>query len=331
MKTKIIYISGAEVFNMRDVRAAFEEVRRTLNLGPDTVMFGVPVDADDAIGTDVATDAIVDTVDTVDMVDVAAPVAVLEPDVAETEIPSVADVVPDPVIAADEPIAEPVAPKKRGRAKKKTAVADVPDAAPVAVDEVIASDTPDAVSDTPDVSEVPDAAPIPILSVLASNVSVDSSVADTDVISDEVAADDTASAVEIIETVEIEDIVSDEEPVDATAEKTLEELLESMAPLSEDKDEPDDDAVFDDNAPDQAPIIDNTDATLEQLAAEFVQNEDKIESSPRTTGRGKIGKLKNILPFKKARRDDSGLMGDLFGWAGIAANDDDFSIPGFLH
>ena len=44
MKTKIIYISGNEVFDMADIRAAFEEVRNTLHLGSDTVMFGVPVD-----------------------------------------------------------------------------------------------------------------------------------------------------------------------------------------------------------------------------------------------------------------------------------------------
>lgn len=48
MKTKIIYISGNEVFNMADIRAAFEEVRNTLGLGTDTIMFGVPVDNDDA-------------------------------------------------------------------------------------------------------------------------------------------------------------------------------------------------------------------------------------------------------------------------------------------
>ena len=33
MKTKIIYISGNETFEMADIRAAFEEVRATLNLG----------------------------------------------------------------------------------------------------------------------------------------------------------------------------------------------------------------------------------------------------------------------------------------------------------
>ena len=30
------------------------------------------------------------------------------------------------------------------------------------------------------------------------------------------------------------------------------------------------------------------------------------------------------------KRVDTGLMGDLFGWAGIAANDEDFTIPGFF-
>ena len=48
MKTKIIYISGGEIFNMSDVRNAFETVRHELGLGMDTVLFGVPVDAEDA-------------------------------------------------------------------------------------------------------------------------------------------------------------------------------------------------------------------------------------------------------------------------------------------
>ncbi len=44
MKTKIIYISGNEIFDMADIRAAFDEVRTALNLGGDTVLFGVPVE-----------------------------------------------------------------------------------------------------------------------------------------------------------------------------------------------------------------------------------------------------------------------------------------------
>ena len=52
MKTKIIYISGNEIFNISDIRAAFEEVRNALNLDKETVLFGVPVDSEDAgLGT----------------------------------------------------------------------------------------------------------------------------------------------------------------------------------------------------------------------------------------------------------------------------------------
>ena len=46
MKTKIIYISGNEVFEMAEIRAAFEEVRTALGLSNDTILFGVPVDCD---------------------------------------------------------------------------------------------------------------------------------------------------------------------------------------------------------------------------------------------------------------------------------------------
>ena len=77
-------------------------------------------------------------------------------------------------------------------------------------------------------------------------------------------------------------------------------------------------------------IDDDDDATLAQLASEFAKTEDKIivENKPET--HGKIGKLKNILPFKKVKQQDNSLMGDLFGWAGIAANDEEFSMPGFF-
>ncbi len=44
MKTKIIYISGNEVFSPADIRAAFDEVRVALGLDSDTVLFGVPVE-----------------------------------------------------------------------------------------------------------------------------------------------------------------------------------------------------------------------------------------------------------------------------------------------
>ncbi|MCQ2562722.1 MAG: hypothetical protein MJ158_03875, partial [Alphaproteobacteria bacterium] len=47
MKTKIIYISGSEIFKISDIKAAFDELKATLNIDKDTVLFGVPVDSDD--------------------------------------------------------------------------------------------------------------------------------------------------------------------------------------------------------------------------------------------------------------------------------------------
>lgn len=335
MKTKIIYISGAEVFDMADVRAAFEEVRTALNLSPDTVLFGVPVDADSALAapSPVDTHAVVDApvLDVPDVVDIA-PVAE-EVVVAQTMVAdSAAEIVDVPVIP--EPVVDVVAPapKKRGRAKK-----------PV---------TPEPVASAVTAA----AAPIPILSVLAAQ---DKEVeADTDtprvtteqvdvvVPDDPVTEADDSDAVEYagdemaamdvqpdVQSVSIDDVIAEDAVQDmADGEQTLEELLDSITPLQEEvRAESLPDAAADD-AIDDAAIMDDTDATLEQLAAEFAQNEDKITATPQSSGRGKIGKLKSFLPFKpKDKRGDPGLMGDLFGWAGIAANDDDFALPGFLH
>ena len=143
------------------------------------------------------------------------------------------------------------------------------------------------------------------------------------------AVDDAEPVVITEAAVEIEDIADDSTP-EIPMEKTLEQLLESMTPLREDVVSHEEPVV--DTSDDIVDVLppDDTDATLAQLASEFVQNEDKIPSAPKAETSGKIGKLKNILPFKKAKRDDSGLMGDLFGWAGIAANDEDFAIPGFF-
>lgn len=332
MKTKIIYISGNEVFDMADIRAAFEEVRNTLHLGSDTVMFGVPVDNDDAFAGAVKTDDV-------------APVQVVEtaPEIDDDVAPVItsvaaADVVPEP---------ETVPMKKstkRGRAKNKV-TQPVVDATPVDTDEnadtqkIIpilsvlggksesASDNATEISDTKSdtVDEITDesATDIPDIDISAEFDSV-SVAAD---------GDDTPHA-------EIVDMITDDAP-EAPIEKTLEQLLESMTPLREDTVEDIVPTTSDENVSPDIDLndlvaddtIDNAgdgDATLEKLAAEFAENQDKIPETPKPESHSKIGKLKNILPFKKAKREDTGIMGDLFGWAGIAANDDDFSIPGFF-
>ncbi len=337
MKTKIIYISGTEVFDMREIRAAFDEVRSALGLAKDTILFGVPVDADDALAN---TTAIAQSTS------VSAVSTTIEPDV------TVAEAEEKPVENITEEIIPTTVKKTRKRTVKEITEPVVEVAAEPAVAETIIESEPiiESVAVAATAEEPAEEEPIiPILSILASSVDDDEQPQDS-VQEQEIVAEPQASVVEteeivadvIEETTEpiddadavqvsVGDIISNEAPV-AEKEKTLEELLESMTPLREDVETPiADDTVEPEQDFDVVPDMDpDTDATLAQLANEFAAAQDKIVSIEKPESQGKIGKLKNILPFKKAKRDDSSLMGDLFGWAGIAANDEDFSIPGFF-
>ncbi len=299
MKTKIIYISGNEVFEMADIRAAFEEVRATLNLGVDTVLFGVPVDADDAL-TQNTTMEIAPA-----PASITPNIEIVTTDMDNNNAPETIDA---PTTTDAEEIKAPVKKKKTSTRRTSGGATNAPEneSTPVDLNETAKSDTV-----------------VPILSVLAAQTAAAQSDDDTQPINTD-AADISVNAADAIT-----EMITDEAP-EVTREKTLEELLESMTPLREDTHE-DAPAAIIDEAPTPTEIeIDGTDATLEQLASEFAQNEDKIVTSTKNETHGKIGKLKNILPFKKAKRDDAGIMGDLFGWAGIAANDEDFAIPGFF-
>lgn len=260
MKTKIIYISGNEVFDMADIRAAFDAVRGALNLDKDTVLFGVPVDEDDAgLSTNCESETITKPENIEPVIDDTPqeiPEIIEEP-IAETE--TVADIV--------EPEIESVEPEE-----------------PVAV--------------------------TPILSVLSSN-------------------EEIVSETESIEPETIPEMSVDiDETINDSIEPDLEKLLSEMAPLNEDAitDTVEPEMVADNEATDEE---ENVDATLEQLATEYIQAQDNITQETKNSGRGKIGKLRNILPFKQSKHKDQGL-GDLFGWAGVAANDEEFSVPGFF-
>ena len=363
MKTKIIYISGSEVFDMRDIRAAFDQVRSALQLGTDTVLFGVPVDKTDALSenTDIIPSVPVTQIEATQDAPETAP-EIIEPIVIDKTPDEASDAIIESVSTA-----EVITPKKtRGRPKSVKKAEPKPiidEALPEASDtqktesqeKVIsilsvltakndAVDMPDADTETviatPDIPEiVADAAPI---TEIAPEIDIiDDTPIDIDTDIDTIDITDTTQEISVIDddasqTVSIDDMITDDAPIDPQ-EKTLEQLLESMAPLREDLeheqhiDAPDSvDEFTPDDTPDVTDISTDDDATLEQLATEFAENQDKIEPSIKTENHGKIGKLKNILPFKKARRDDAGLMGDLFGWAGIAANDEDFAIPGFF-
>ena len=299
MKTKIIYISGNEIFDMADIRAAFDEVRSALNLDKDTVLFGVPVDEDDA-GLS-ASENIVDA----------------QPDIVATAI---VENTTDNDIEITEPSEDIVAdkPKKRGRAKKTVVKEDIES---------------EQISDEPQTEN--EEKIIPILSVLSVNEENTEDHEPESVEEDKEENPETEiSITETLSDEETEQISenSDSDMTEADSSETdsesdLEQLLSAMKPLAEDI--PDTTQINEEEIIDANADEENIDATLEQLATEFVKTQDRIPSENKGSSRSKIGKLRNILPFKQSKHKDQGL-GDLFGWAGIAANDEDFSVPGFF-
>lgn len=318
MKTKIIYISGNETFEMHQIRAAFEEVRETLGLDKDTILFGVPIDCDSAISEVKPAETVVSNENS----EIIPTIPEISDVTVDETVTVTGPVMVEPVIT--EPVAE-MAAEPESPVKEKIVEEDkvVPILSVLAINDDEPETEPVVAEDVEDVTE---------------DVAVDVVPESEDII--EPAAEelvDVAEPESDISEIEVEDVaevaeITDTEIPESPMEKTLEELLESMTPLREDvtpHENIETVAVIDDADVMQS---DETDATLAQLATEFVQNEDKIPSAPKTETSGKIGKLKNILPlpFKKVKRDDSGIMGDLFGWAGVAANDEDFSIPGFF-
>ena len=326
MKTKIIYISGNEVFDMADIRAAFDEVRAALSLDRSTILFGVPVDRDDAFSDVAATPDMVET----PLAGVPEPVVAEVPELSTEpihgdDIPATVD--SEPITQEEEaPVEKPKKTTRRTRAK-------------------VIPITP--VEPEPEPEQVTDEKPaIPILSVLGAKTEPESEpepesdvnpVVDIEPVNstptvDVVQESDGDAQNPETQHVSITDMLADDDVPVENHEKTLEELLETMTPLGEDEksiSRPVEEVPV--NVEPETPSVthDDTDITLELLATEFAESEDKIVMPTKTETRGKIGKLKNILPFKKAKRDDSGIMGDLFGWAGVA-NDEDFTIPGFF-
>ena len=357
MKTKIIYISGNEIFDMTDIRAAFNEVRTTLGLDKNTVLFGVPVDTDDSLSAENNVEKSVN-----EHIEQFSTQEILTNDAVE--LPQENIIEPEITEISEEKTKKSTTKKTRGRSATKSVIEPTIEAN--AEEEQIIEETSNIPAEEPQ-KENEEEKIIPILSILAakkdepeqnsisSYETIDSKVSDvkepeiteqeekqpesiTADIDLNVELDVPATAEDESEIpaqrVTIEDMITEDAPSEPI-EKTLEQLLESMTPLREDAVE-----EHSHNSPAKEVIdleetvedfsADAPDATLEQLAAEFAENEDKIPTETKTENHSKIGKLKNILPFKKAKRDDPGLMGDLFGWAGIAANDEEFSIPGFF-
>jgi hypothetical protein len=292
MKTKIIYISGSEIFDMADIRAAFDEVRLTLNLDKDTVLFGVPVDNDDA-GLSQNTDNEVKEEQQIETIEEVKEESNIQIQEAEPEI-------------EQEIVVEPT-PKKRGRPRKQV----------VEVEEEKTKTEEEVEEENKEAEEVEiDEKIIPILSMLSNDEN-----------KEEEQTTETSDEEEIVIEENNENIIDEEfenldEGVDIEdeAEPDIEKLLSAMTPLGED---------LSSNVKEETEEPENVDATLEQLATEYVQNQDKIKTNTKSSSRGRFSSLTDILPFKPKKQREP-LSGDLFSWGGLAANDEEFSVPGFF-
>lgn len=309
MKTKIIYISGNEVFDIADIRSAFEEVRNALNLDKTTVLFGVPVDADDAgFGNQ--------TTENETIIEENEPIIVDEETIPENEIiekiPEISAENVENEIQNESVVEQPA--KKRGRPRKEVK------------EETVVENNQENDLETMENTEESEEPVVPILSVLSSDEEkvIDETPEEQVEIIPEVSNDkaDEESDISIeITTAQISELPDDDEA-------DLEKLLSAMTPLEEDTVEEHQTTDVVENQKEDSNDL-SIDATLEQLATEFIENQDKIAAESKSASRSKIGKLRSILPFKQSKHKDQGL-GDLFGWAGVAANDEEFSVPGFF-
>lgn len=314
MKTKIIYISGNEVFDIADIRSAFEEVRSALNLDKTTVLFGVPVDGDDA---GFATQ----TIKKQPAIEKNEPIIIDKEIIPENKtiekIPEISAETVENEIQNESVVEHPI--KKRGRPRKEEQIESH-----IEIKAETTTETPKESTKTleNETIEETEEKVVPILSVLSNDDE------------EKVIEEPTLENVEIIPDIN-EDETQNDTSVEITNtkitdddEEDLEKLLSAMTPLEEDTVEiQSTEDIIEETQPDSADL--SVDATLEQLATEFVENQDKIAAESKTNSRSKISKLRSILPFKQSKHKDQGL-GDLFGWAGIAANDEEFSVPGFF-
>ncbi len=148
--------------------------------------------------------------------------------------------------------------------------------------------------------------------------------------------DEAETIEEVIESADDFDLPENDLPEYAPVESSIESIFEKMKPLQDDVNSTAAEPVHKTEPATQAKNMFNDESdiskNLEKLAAEFQKNQKvQTKSEPKPESNGKISKLKNILPFKKSKQNDSGsALSSLFDWAGVAANDDDFPIPSYF-
>ena len=267
MKTKIIYICGGESCDISDIRSAFNQVKSTLGLDKETILFGVPIDTE----------------------------------VRELNLNNKQDL-------EEENFVDSIIEQETNKTEEYD------------------------IEETDENEKV-----IPILSVLSArnngleedNIVTQVLEEKDETIIEEIVTEDDKTKDEIkIENLSVseeerfyEDIEEENPP------KSLQELFKKIPNLDEFVDE---DLIREDNITIDIDLKNHnieeesvSNPSLEVLVKEYMQKQKEIVNS----SKNESGKLKNILGFKKAKKKSENFIGDLFGWAGIAANDEGYARP----
>lgn len=354
MKTKIIYISGNEIFDMNDIRAAFNEVRNALNLAKDTVLFGVPIDEDD-IGLAPTTDEVVkEPIPNIPQIEPINKNDSDDEEIIHIEPAELQNAMSEETSDDDVETVAEKPQKTRGRPRKNKK-------------EVVEEPAPEPEAETePEESKV-----IPILSVLSAKKGKKKSESEPEEEEEEVVDEESEEEIIDDENEEIVDEESEEyEEYETSDEEESEEIVDEAEEESDDEksDTETSGEIFDAEIPDLDDATENqsetepdiekllskmpslnedatteatettdtessepeedVDETLAKLATEFAEAQDSISSKRKNSGGSFIGKLRGRLPFHPKTKDQG--LTDLFNWSGLAANDEDFSVPGFF-
>jgi len=365
LKTKIIYISGGEVFDRNDIKNAFDEIKKTLNWDSDMVLFGVPVD-EESVGANNYSPIDVSESESTDDIGTNQQSATC---LGEAKRRRISNQQSDPdtpqhVVSESEVVdaftSDPPAPVKKTRKRKQQTVVGANIIRPVDTSEVgafpsLASLAGNDKCAQTDISESESSIAVetnrkPVAPQRSEGGStilgiirpvVDATNSATDSYGFETIADENASKSEIRNPSRRSEAKTDQKSeiiiteIDAPdgmmvsveeSTKTIEDIFRELGAMKEDK--PVDLSVYD--GTDSDAVAD--DAAIAALAREFADQNDVLETDEPAPKSGKISKIKNILPFKKIKKGDGSMLGDLFGWAGIAANDEDdrFQIPDFF-
>ncbi len=309
MKAKIIYISSKKSFDKSDINAAFENLRKTLSLSEDVILFGVPLDDE------------ISEIDNIEPIEISE----IQPEIIET--PEINAINEEPETFEED---FDIITDSQNEIQNIDAfdteddTDEIIENAPIEIindfDEIEFSDEADTTIEEIE-EEIIQPAPTSestgsILSILTATK--------PEITEEEVVIEESVEYVEPFESVQINE--DDADDMEIREDFSIEDLFDETPPLDFVEETADEEVT--DVTDMDFDSFDNNDV-LQQLASEYTEVEKTISTKPESNEN--FGKLKNFVgTFKRQRKKDTNALDGLFSWAGVAANDDDTPTPSYF-